>query len=1143
VRIAPRSPLAWSLLAVTALAAVFLAAPIGSRYQVDLATFLPLHSFLEAVAIVLCALIFGVVWNAYSLRQSGNVVILACAFLAAALIEFAHMLSYPGMPDFVTPASADKSIFLWLAARFVSAAALLVVALRPPDPFRSPRTRQALLVAALGVTALAWWFGLSGEESLPRAFEEETGLTPLKVGAEYGLVALFLTAAALFLREAYRTASAQAVLFFGAAAMSALSEIALTRYATLTDFDSLLGHVYKVIACAFIYRAVFVASVREPFEWLKARERALARAERIAHVGSWDLDLRGDRLVLSEEALRIHGVGPEALDGGPQRVIGLAHPEDRARVASALHGTLHEGRPFAIDYRIVRPDGEVRHVRAEDEVVQDAAGLPLRAFGITQDVTERKLAEVALKESEDRYRSLVETMAEGAVMLGEDGRCLACNTAAARILGLAEDQILGRTSHELGTDMIRDDGTPYAFDDTPAMRALRSGQPESDRVIGLRRPGGAVQWIRGSSRPLFRPGSTLPYAVVWTFHDITERRRAEERIRRLNRVYAVLSAINETIIRTENRQELFEEACRIAVELGGFRFAWVGAVDAQAERLVPLASAGDGGAFLDRVRERLSLRDAAPRGHGIAALAVREVRAVFVNDVEADPRIVEKSVHLDRGVHSAGVLPIVLDGKPVAVLGLHAPDAGFFDGEEQRLLQELAGDIAFALDHIEKAEKIRYLAYYDQLTGLANRELLLERLAQQLGAAAHDGRKAALVIIRIDRFKTINDAHGRQAGDALLRQVGARLVELTGDAGNVARVGADQFAVLVPVVRREENLVRRLEEGNRVVDGSPYRVNGVELRISTSAGIALYPEDGTDAETLFRNAEAALKNTDTADRYLFYTAKMTERVAERLQLENRLRLAVERREFLLHYQPKVDACTGKRTSVEALIRWADPHAGLVAPGEFIPLLEETGLILPVGEWALREAVRQHRAWSAEGLSAPRIAVNVSALQLRGKDFVSVLREVIGAPPGGAHGLDIEITESLIMSNVEENIEKLAAARQMGLRVFIDDFGTGYSSLRYIARLPLDALKIDRSFVVSMTNSAQDMAIVSSILALGRDLRLKVVAEGVESEEQAKILRLLKCDELQGFLFAKPLPADAVAALLAGQGGASAATAH
>jgi EAL domain-containing protein (putative c-di-GMP-specific phosphodiesterase class I) len=306
-------------------------------------------------------------------------------------------------------------------------------------------------------------------------------------------------------------------------------------------------------------------------------------------------------------------------------------------------------------------------------------------------------------------------------------------------------------------------------------------------------------------------------------------------------------------------------------------------------------------------------------------------------------------------------------------------------------------------------------------------------------------------------------------------------------------------------------------------------ISGRELRGSFRSGIAEFPTDAGDAESLFSNAETALRRARAGEDFVFYEPQMTERAAEKLELENRLRLAVERSEFVLHYQPKLDLATRRITGVEALIRWQNPELGLVPPAQFIPLLEETGLIGQVGAWALAQALEDQDRWRSLGRATPRISVNVSPVELRRPDFVAGVTKALARATAPA--IDLEITESLLMEDVERSVEKLKALRESGVGAAIDDFGTGYSSLGYLARLPVQALKIDRSFIITMLDNRDVMTLVSTIISLSHALRLRVVAEGVDSEAQAKALYLLRCDEVQGYLFCKPLPFDEIGRML------------
>ena len=343
----------------------------------------------------------------------------------------------------------------------------------------------------------------------------------------------------------------------------------------------------------------------------------------------------------------------------------------------------------------------------------------------------------------------------------------------------------------------------------------------------------------------------------------------------------------------------------------------------------------------------------------------------------------------------------------------------------------------------------------------------------------------------------------------------------------MARVGADHFALVLPELKQEGDAARLLEKTMQAFLEHPFRLNDAVFRIAAKVGVALFPDDGADADTLFKNAEAALKKAKASgERYLFYTQKMTEAVAGKLTLENQLRQALDNEEFVLHYQPKVNLASGKLTSAEALIRWNDPRTGLVPPGRFIPILEETGLIHDVGRWALRKAIEDYLRWRAAGLAAVRIAVNVSPLQLRNRGFIAEIEAGHRHRRAcGAAGLELEITESVIMEDVKHSIASLQAIRAMGVSIAIDDFGTGFSSLSYLAKLPVDTLKIDRSFVNDMTATPEGLALVSTIISLAHSLKLNVVAEGVETEEQSRLLRLLNCDEMQGYLFSKPVSGE------------------
>jgi diguanylate cyclase (GGDEF)-like protein/PAS domain S-box-containing protein len=687
------------------------------------------------------------------------------------------------------------------------------------------------------------------------------------------------------------------------------------------------------------------------------------------------------------------------------------------------------------------------------------------------------------------------------------------------MLGYSREELLARTF----SDVTHPDDVAanIAFHRHLKAAPVKAGTaPREERYI---RKDGSTVWCLSAGSAVHGGDGNLEY-VVAVIQDISDRKRAEIRIQHLNRVRAVLSGINALIVHVRDRDELFKGACRIAVEAGAFSMVWVGVVNEESCTVKPIAFAGDVRDFLESAP--LAVIENKPGGHGFVGRAIREMKAMISNDVRNDPQRMMRKELEERGINSLAVIPLIVGDEAIGVLALYSMDVGFFDDGEMRLLQELAGNISYSIAHIDKQERLDYLAYYDALTGLANRTLFLERVAQFMRSAASGGHKLALFLFDLERFKNINDSLGRPAGDALLKLVAEWLTRKLGDASLFGRIDADHFAIVLPEVDRDGDVTRLLEKTLAAFLEHPFRLNDAVFRIAAKVGVALFPDDGADADTLFRNAEAALKKAKArGDRYLFYTHTMTETVAGTLTLENQLRQALDKEEFVLHYQPKVSLASGRLTGAEALIRWNDPRTGLVPPGEFIPILEETGLIFEAGRWALRRAVEDYLRWRAAGLAAVRVAVNVSPLQLRNRGFIAEIKEAIGIDAHAAAGLELEITESLIMQDVKHNIASLKAIRALGVTIAIDDFGTGFSSLSYLAKLPVDTLKIDRSFVTDMTAAPEGLALVSTIINLAHSLKLKVVAEGVETEEQSRLLRLLNCDEMQGFLFSKPLPGE------------------
>jgi diguanylate cyclase (GGDEF)-like protein len=437
----------------------------------------------------------------------------------------------------------------------------------------------------------------------------------------------------------------------------------------------------------------------------------------------------------------------------------------------------------------------------------------------------------------------------------------------------------------------------------------------------------------------------------------------------------MVTGISASMVRVRDRTDLFNRACQTAVEHGEFEMAWIAIVDLNENRIVPVAWAGHGEPAMSAIKGHFASSEGTLEGNTLAAQAIREKAAVVSNDVRTDQRLVFGKMHAESGVRSLAVLPLIVSDNAIGVFTLYTSKPEFFDAAGLALLTELAGNVAFALDHLERQERLHRLSYYDTLTGLANRRSLLERVTQYILSAADDGHKVAVFLIDLERFKKFNDSLGRPAGDALLKQVAEWLAQNAGNVNLVARIDADHFAVVLPKIRYEAEVARVLERTIAAFMKHEFSLNDAVYRMAAKIGVAVFPDDGTDADTLFQNAEAALKKAKMSrDRYLFYAQKMIETVAMSLGIENRLRRALERNEFELHYQPKVNLVSGKLTGAEALIRWNDPVSGLTPPGRFIHILEETGLIHDVGRWVLRKALAQwrssRRAHRGECVAAP-----------------------------------------------------------------------------------------------------------------------------------------------------------------------------
>lgn len=792
--------------------------------------------------------------------------------------------------------------------------------------------------------------------------------------------------------------------------------------------------------------------------------------------------------------------------------------EDALRIVDEDEGIMSQGTSL-VDALVSMPqeDGEPRWLSVSKVPLRDEQDAIIGLVGFARDITKRKLAEEALQESQEQARTVIFSALDAFVIFDRDGSIIDWNPQATVIFGWSRADVLGQDF----ADTLLAPQFRQVHRDAVA-RFLAIAIEEAEGPVGNRLEWSAVDRA-GREFPIEFSLSPLPSrnGVVFSafIRDATTRKEQEAKIVRLTRIYAVLSEINSAIVRIRQRNDLFAEACRIVIDAGRFGATWIALLNADTGTILPVVSAGIAQAQLPPADE-----------DGVARQALRQMTPVVCNTLDvAPPGNAVEGVSL-ASFGSVIALPLVVDGVPIGVQVLYAREPSFFDDQEIALLRDMAGNLSFALEHIAKAERLDYLAFYDGLTGLPNRTLFTDRLTQQIQAPRHETRKLALVLLDLERFRNVNETLGLSAGDALLKQVAGRLEAADIARENLSRINGDCFGVVILDVKTEAEVAHVAQQVLLPCFARPFSLSGQDVHISAVMGIALYPSDGSSAESLFSNAEIMLKRAKhSGDRFLFYAPGMNVRVAQQLHLETRLRKALETEQFVLHYQPKIDLRGGQITGFEALIRWQDPSGALIPPGDFIPVLEETGLIIDVGKWALERAASDYGHWLSMGFAAPRIAVNLSAIQLRRRDFVKSITHILETKPHARDCLDLEITESVLMEDIQSNIKKLQEVKNFGVRISVDDFGTGYSSLSYIAKLPIDMLKIDRLFITNMAENPDDLTIVTTIISLGHSLNLKVIAEGVETEEQAKFLRLLRCDEMQGYLYSKPLPADDILA--------------
>lgn len=665
-------------------------------------------------------------------------------------------------------------------------------------------------------------------------------------------------------------------------------------------------------------------------------------------------------------------------------------------------------------------------------------------------------------------------------------------------------------------------------------RALATGQHEVE--IRIRRIDGTMRWVNIKGQVLFDENHH-PIRMVGVLADITERKQAEIEQIKLNRTLHLLSEANEALLRIRSEDELLQTLCKLITLIGGYRLAWVGLLtDDTPPELLPVAQSG-----IESMEVRTQINQSAKKkGYGPTDAAIDSSQPIVVQNIEQDP-IYEpwREEALRQGFHSTIVLPLISKDGVTGTISIYSSETDTFDSQEVTLLEKLASNLAYGISNLRETgtreryeRQLDYQARFDTLTALPNRNQFIENLQNTLAEAERTNYQVSVLLLDLDRFKTINDSLGHAAGDQLLQLISQRLAKTLRDEDTISRLAVDEFALIVTHSAPGDHLASFASRLLQTVS-EPFTLLERDIVITSSVGISVYPRNGHDAENLLQGAYAAMYNAKEqgGNAFQFYAHDMNQHLSKRLALEAAMRRSLDQGGFQLYYQPKVDLITNEIIGAEALLRWNHPDLGMVSPVEFIPLAEETGLIIPLGTWVLDTTCRQIREWLDSGIMTPPIAVNLSSRQFRHENLAQHVQEILEKHRVPPEYLILEITESTAMVDVEKAIAILDNLKGIGVKLALDDFGTGYSSLSYLKRLPIDQLKIDRSFVRDITTDPDDAAICIAVVGLGHNLKLSVVAEGVETEGQAQFLRDHRCDEMQGFLFSRPVPTTEFVAML------------
>ena len=828
------------------------------------------------------------------------------------------------------------------------------------------------------------------------------------------------------------------------------------------------------------------------------------------------LSMDGDFVYVNQAHAQLFGYAHAAtLIGKNWRI--LYDPEEAQRYETEVLPALQQQGHWQGEAIAQRRDGSTFAEEVSVTLLKDDGLLC-----VCRDVSERKQAEAALRQAEEKYRSIFENAVEGIFQTTLEGHYLTANPMLAKLYGYDSPQTLITSLTDIRHQLYVE---PQRRDEFS--QRLQAQDAVLDFESQVYRRDGSIIWISENARAIRdHTGQLIGYEG--TVEDITQRKQAEAELHQRDSLLQGVAAAMQHLLTDTNYEVAIANVLKTLGQAAAVDRLYIHQNHPHPETGEQAMSiryewVRDGiQPTLQQPHWQNQTYQAAGMVDWYKALSKGQAVSGGVDDLSA---LKQDLLRLDH-ILSVLLVPILIDDQFWGFIGFDdCKTQHRWSSNEESILVAMAASIGGALKRQQAETTIRYQAFHDLLTGLPNRMLFNDRLPLALANASRTESMLAVMFLDLDRFKTINDTLGHAIGDQLLQTVARRLNQCLREGDTIARWGGDEFTLLLPQISNAEDAAKAAQRLSEALKPAFY-LEAHELYISCSIGIALYPHDGEDDQTLLKHADAALYRVKEQGRngYQLYTAAINSQASALLALESSLHHALERDEFVLYYQPHININTGEVTAMEALLRWQHPELGSIAPSTFIPLAEENGLIVPIGEWVLRTACAQNKAWQESGLAPVRIGVNLSPRQFQQPGLVETIAQLLAQTQLDPCYLELEITETIAMQNVAFTTSMLRALQAMGIHIALDDFGTGYSSLGYLKHFPLNTIKIDQSFVHELTIDPNDTAIVNAVIALGRGLNLNVVAEGVETTVQLDYLRSRHCEEMQGYLLSHPMPA-------------------